>query len=174
MHDDALHLGPPDGLRPTSALWWGGMAANLLSAAVLMWRGRAESTAVAPINAVSHWLFGREALRQDAPSARHTATGAAIHAGSSLFWSTMYDALVVKPALRRTTPDEDLLPAAAPLVVGAAAVATVAAVVDLQLVPERLTPGFQHRVGTGSLVLTYAAFGIGLAVGGLLQLRARR
>lgn len=152
----------------------GGMAANLLSAGVLVWRGHAESTAAAPINAASQWLFGREALRQNAPSVRHTATGAAIHAGSSLFWSTVYDALVVKPALRRTAPGEDLLPAAAPLVAGAVAVATVAAVVDMQLVPERLTPGFQHRVSAGSLVLTYAAFGIGLAVGGLLQLRARR
>lgn len=164
---------PPHGLVPTSTLWWGGMAANLLSAAVLMLRGRQESTAMAPLNAVSQWVFGEQALRQDDASLRHTATGAAIHAGSSLFWAALYDLVVVKPLLRRMPADEPLR-TAAPLLVGAAAVATVAAVTDLKLVPERLTPGFQHRLSHTSLALTYAAFGVGLAIGGLLQLRARR
>lgn len=164
---------PPAGLVPTSALWWGGMAANLLSAAVLMLRGRQESSTLAPINAVSHWAFGSKALQQDDASLRHTATGAAIHAGSSLFWAALYDVVVVKPLLRRL-PANQPLRVAAPLVVGAAAVATVAAATDLKLVPERLTPGFQHRLSNTSLVLTYTAFGIGLAIGGLLQLRGRR
>ena len=165
---------PLAGVRPTSALWWGGMAANLLSAAVLMLRGRQESTTLGPINAVSHWAYGKEALQQDDATLRHTATGAAIHAGSSLFWAALYDFVVVKPLLRRQPVASEPMAAAAPLLVGAAAVATVAAAVDLKLVPERLTPGFQHRLSNTSLVLTYAAFGVGLAVGGLLQLRGRR
>lgn len=160
-------------LRPSSAFWWGGMAANLLSAGVLVLRGRQEATASAPLNAVSHWAFGDKSLRQNNPSARYTATGAAIHAGSSLFWSLLYDAALVKPLRRRRRDDDDQLHAAAPLVAGAAVVAAVAAAVDLKLVPERLTPGFQHRLSASSLVMTYATFGIGLAVGGLLQLRGR-
>jgi hypothetical protein len=40
--------------------------------------------------------------------------------------------------------------------------------VDFQLTPERLTPGFEHRLSHRSLAAVYGAFAVGLAVGALL------
>lgn len=132
-----------------------GALANTLSAAVLAWRGRRENaSAVAPLNAVSHWLWGDEALRRDEADLRHTATGLAIHAASSLLWGGAY------AWLRSRHPRSGPVAAA----VDAAAVAATAAVVDLKFTPQRLTPGFERRLSTRSLVCVYAAFGIGLAL----------
>jgi len=47
----------------------------------------------------------------------------------------------------------------------------VAALVDLRLVPERLTPGFERRLSRRSLAWTYVGFGAGLALAGLLAQR---
>jgi hypothetical protein len=46
-------------------------------------------------------------------------------------------------------------------------------VVDLGLVPERLSPGFERRLSRPSTGLVYLSFGVGLALGGLLALRDR-
>jgi hypothetical protein len=129
--------------------------ANTLSAAVLAWRGRHENaSAAAPLNAVSHWLWGDEALQHDEVDARHTGAGLLIHAASSFLWGAAFAWL----HSRRARPG----PLAA--VVDAAAVTATAAVVDLKLVPQRLTPGFERRLSTGGLVCVYAAFALGLAL----------
>jgi hypothetical protein len=41
-------------------------------------------------------------------------------------------------------------------------------------VPERLTPGFEHRLSRGSVAATYVAFGLGLALTGLWMDGRRR
>lgn len=132
-----------------------GAAAGTLSAAVLAWRGRAETgSRVAPLNAVSHWLWGREAIRRNDTTLDHTGLGTAIHYLSALFWGVGYEAL--RAARRDPTPVN--------AVTDAAAVTSLAALVDLKVVPERLTPGFERRLSNGSLALVYLAFGVGLAV----------
>ena len=142
-----------------------GTAASLLSMAVLALRGGAETgSAATPFNAISHWLYGSKALRLDTADTRHTAFGALVHFASSVFWAAVYDHLVC----RREPP-----PAPAGLVAGAAGVAALAAVTDFALVPERLSPGFEHRLSQRSLVLTYVLFGAGLALGALAT-RPRR
>jgi hypothetical protein len=50
----------------------------------------------------------------------------------------------------------------------AAAVAAVAWVVDYGVVPRRLRPGFEAHFSRRSMVLTYAAFAIGLFATGVL------
>jgi hypothetical protein len=142
-----------------------GLVASLLSMVGLALRGRAETgSAAAPFNAISHWIYGARALRLDTADMRHTAFGAAVHAGSSVFWATVYEEAVC----RREPP-----PTTTGLVAGAAGVAALAAVTDFALVPERLTPGFEHRLSKRSLVLTYALFAAGLALGGLAARRWR-
>lgn len=134
-----------------------------LSAAVLAWRGRAETgSAAAPINAVSHWLWPRAALRQDGVSARYTLTGAAVHVAAALLWCGLFELL----QSRRRRP-----PAPLQTVGDAVAVSAVAAVVDLKCVPERLTPGFERRLSRSSLAGVYAAFAAGLALSALLARR---
>lgn len=139
-----------------------GLLASTVSAAALMWRGRSDgATAAAPINAISHWLWPREALRRDDTTLRHTGTGAAIHYGSSLLWTAVYGWL--RGRRRR--------PTVANALADAAAVTALAAVVDLKLTPGRFTPGFEHRLSTRSLGMVYAGFAVGLALGGVMALR---
>ena len=136
--------------------------AAVLSTAILLWRGRRDTGhAVAPINAVSHWFWPAQATRRNEPSWKHTGTGVALHVGSSLLWSTVYGWL---RARRRA-------PTATNAVVDAAAVTAVAAVVDLAVVPKRLTPGFEQRLAKPSLAAVYGGFALGLALGGTLAMR---
>jgi len=139
-----------------------GTLASLLSAAVLAWRGRAETpSAAAPLNAPAQWLFGRQSLHRDGVSARHTGVGFLVHEASSLWWAAFHELLQARR--RRITP--------ATAVADAAAITALAAVVDLRLVPARLTPGFEHRLSRRSLVGVYAAFAAGLAFATLLRRR---
>lgn len=136
-----------------------GLLASLLSTLVLLWRGHREAaSALSPINAVSHWIWPRSAFQHADASARYTGTGLALHTGSALFWAAIYS------ALQMARPRRD----AASAIGDAAVVSAVAAAVDLKFVPERLTPGFERKLSTGSLALVYGSFGLGLAIGGLL------
>jgi hypothetical protein len=144
------------------ALLVDGASAALLSTAALAWRGRAETgSRVAAINASSHVLHGRDALRRNAASWRYTGGGLLVHGAASCFWAALYRAV---RSLRRQ-------PGTLSAVSDAAAVSALAAVVDLNLVPERLTPGFERRLKPASVVLVYVAFAAGLALGGIAQRR---
>lgn len=137
-----------------------GLTAGTLSMWTLAQRGRVDGhTAVTPLNAPSHWLFGERALVQNEPSWRYTGTGTLIHEASAVMWAALFERLVS----RRSGP------ASLSTIAASAAVVTgVAAVVDLKLVPDRLTPGFEHHLSGRSLVLVYASVAAGLALGALL------
>lgn len=140
-----------------------GSVASVLSTIVLALAGRRQAgSAYAATNAVSHWLWGPPALSRNAPSWRHTALGYAIHHASALMWSWLYS------SWQQRRQDRDVLP----LLATAAAVTTLASVVDFKVAPERLHPGFEHRLSTPALVAVYAAFGLGLALPYLLRGRA--
>ena len=142
-----------------------GVLGGLLSTAVLAWRGRVDDgRAAAALDAPSHWLWGREALRRDDVDGRHTLVGQAIHQASGLLWAGVYGWLQHRRH-RRTT---------AAAVADAALVTALAALVDLRLTPERFTPGFERRLTDRSLWMVYGSFGVGLAVGGLFALRRSR
>ena len=140
------------------------LLSSSLSAAVLAWRGRTDAgSAAAPVNAISHWLWPREALRQDGASARFTLTGLGVHFAAALLWCGFYERLRARRGA--ATP--------ARAMGDAIAVSAVAAVVDLACVPDRLTPGFEKRLSNRSLVMVYTAFAAGLALAGLAALRRR-
>jgi hypothetical protein len=154
-----ISLAPPRAIDHALA---DGLLAGALSSAILLWRGRTDTRrAFAPINAISHWFWPRQAFHRNEASLKHTATGFALHYASSLLWSTVYGWL--RAHRFRPTPVN--------AVVDAAAVTVAAAVVDLAVVPERVTPGFEHRLSRPSLTLVYAGFAAGLAIGGVLALR---
>lgn len=134
-----------------------GGAAALLSLAVLAEEGRRRADApAAPINAVSHWLWGDESLRADRLSVRHTAVGVLTHAMAAVFW-----AAVQSLASRRWAPDRTLPQALA----GGLATSALAFTVDYAMVPRRLTPGYEHRLGRGGMLATYGALAAGFALG---------
>jgi hypothetical protein len=137
-----------------------GTLAGVFSAVVLLVTGKRETgSAVAPVNAESHWLWGDESLREDRPTSRHTLTGIVTHQLSTVFWATLYATLRGKRAVK--TVPEALL--------GGIATSAAAAVIDYTLVPKRLTPGFEHRLSTGAMVGVFAAIAGGVALGALLM-----
>lgn len=141
-----------------------GSAASVLSTAVLVLAGHREAgSAVAPTNAVSHWLWGDESLHVEQPTWRHTLTGYVTHHLASIFWATLYSRVHGWRESAKTLPQ-----AAA----GGVATSAVAYVVDYYMVPKRLTPGYEHRISAGSMLATYSALAAGLALGALLLGRA--
>nr|WP_145548284.1 hypothetical protein [Variovorax boronicumulans] len=134
-----------------------GSLASLLSSAVLAWAGRRENaSAVAPLNAVSHWYWGDEALHHDRADLAHTATGYATHHATSVFWAGLF-ALACRrqPGLREGQG----------ALLGSAATSALACFVDFALTPRRFTPGFEHRLSRPALAGVYAAFALGLWLG---------
>lgn len=140
----------------------GGLA-SALSTIVLASRGGADLQApAAPLNAPSHW-FWRQALVKNQSSLKYTFVGMVVHHMASVFWACLYE---------RLSPPEWEGPRTA--LRNAATVAGVAALVDFRAVPDRLTPGFERRLNTGSLCAVYVAFAGGLALASLLRARKVR
>lgn len=137
-----------------------GSLSSVVSTAMLAARGSSENgTPYAPVNAVSHWIYGDRAARQDDPSLRYTVPGYVIHHGSSLLWGIVYERWFGRYAEKR-----DVVPALA----GAVAVASLACFVDYKMTPERLQPGFEKRLSTPSMVLVYGAVAVGFVLRGFL------
>lgn len=135
-----------------------GAVASVLSTAVLALCGRLENrSAAGPINGPSQWIYGRSAARIRKPSLRHTLTGALIHHAMATGWALLHARVFgaqepVQPLGKRLGH--------------AALTATVANIVDFQLTPKRLRPGFETQLSRASLFAVYAAFAVGLAVTG--------
>jgi hypothetical protein len=142
----------------------GGATSSLLSTAALALLGRRETgSAYAPTNAVSHWIYGDEALHENAPTLRHTVPGYLIHHGSAMFWSVLLERVCGRLFDRRE-------PA---LTLGVAAAASaVACFADYQLTPKRFQPGFEAHLSRPSLAVVYGVFGVGLALGAMLSRRS--
>jgi hypothetical protein len=137
-----------------------GSIASLLSTAVLATAGmRQAGSAVAPTNAVSHWLWGDESLHVQQPTWRHTLTGYVTHHIASIFWAALYSRLYGHREEAKRLPQA---------LAGGIATSAVACVVDYQLVPKRLTPGYEHRISSGAMWATYGALAAGFALGALL------
>ena len=163
-----------------------GSAASVLSTFTLAGLGRRETPgAAAPINAISHWVHGERAYRKDQPDLRHTGLGLAIHQASSLLWGALFEALLrlrsarAADATRSAAARDRAAPArgtrrppVGELLALAAGVTAIAAYTDLRLVPQRLSPGFEHRLRPASVGFVYLAFCGGLALGAVLSRRA--
>lgn len=143
-----------------------GSFASLTSLAAMALRSRSENGTVwAALNAPSHWVWGEPALQQDGPSLRYTAAGLLIHHLSAGFWAVLHEKALGDSERRKGIPA---------LLRDAALTTAVAALVDLRVVPKRLTPGFERRLSSPSLKGVYALFALGLAVGSYVLGRNRR
>lgn len=137
-----------------------GLTAGTLSLWTLARRGQVDGhPAATTLNAPSHWLYGDRALEQTRPSWRYTGAGTLIHEASAVMWAALFESLVRRRGQQ---------PSLATLAASAAVVTGVAAVVDLKLVPDRLTPGFEHHLSGRSLALVYGSVAAGLVLGALL------
>ena len=131
------------------------------TAAAAAVRGMTDSgSAVAPINATTHVVYGPEAGDVDVPDLKHTMLGLVINAGASVFWATIYERLFGR-AGNRGDVGRALL--------GGGMVAAIAYLVDYHLVPKRLTPGWEERVSGRSLAMIFAAMALSLPMRSILK-----
>ncbi|HLT89932.1 MAG TPA: hypothetical protein VKZ85_03225 [Woeseiaceae bacterium] len=134
-----------------------GLIVSAFTVAAAALRGRADSgSAVAPINATSHVVYGPRAGDVDEVDLEHTLPGLAINTGASLFWATIYERLFGRADAGRA-------------LLGGAAVAALAYLVDYHLVPKRLTPGWEERVSDRSLAAIFGAMAVSLPIRRLLE-----
>lgn len=134
-----------------------GAVASLVSTVALLAAGRREAGhAFAPLNAISHWAWGPEALGRDPPDLRHTALAYATHHASSIFWAGLH------ASLRRHSGKPR---GGTGLLASSAAMAAFACLADYRFTPRRLRPGFEHRLSRRAIAGVYAAFAVGLALG---------
>jgi hypothetical protein len=145
--------------------WVSGSAASIASTICLLLAGKAElNRLAAPINGPSQWIWGRHAPYENRFSLQYTIVGYLIHHAASVFWAILYE------KLRQRMAGADAATAA---IVPAAATTTAAYIVDFHFTPKRLTPGFEHRLSKGNLLMVYGSFAIGLAAVALAD-RCRR
>jgi len=138
----------------------GAVAALTTTAAITLLGHQRDGSAWAPLNAVSHILWGDEAATHTEKSLTYTGSGAALNTGAMLSWGAVYAAFLA------------LMPRRTPTAAVGVAVATTALayVTDYHVVPRRLTPGFEKRLSGGEMAVIYGALAIGLAAGwGLLR-----
>ena len=119
----------------------------------------------APLNAVSHMLWGEEAAHRNGVSLRYTLAGAALNAGAMVAWATFHE-LAWRPNRHQANATGAL--------VRGAATAGIAYAVDYAVVPARLTPGFEKRLSNRSLFAIYVALAVSLAAGEWLSCRTRK
>jgi len=141
-----------------------GAAAGLTSTAAVMALACLEGRRPwQPLNGTSHWLWGEEAGAVTRLDARHTGIGLATNQGAAMFWGAIFGGwLAARPPRSRIALFRD-----------ASLLTMIAGLVDYGLVPKRLTPGWELAVSRKSVAATFAAMGLGLAVGGLVASRGR-
>ena len=133
----------------------GGAATALTTATILCLGAERDASMWAPLNAVSHIAFGDHAAQHTELSAKYTATGTALNTAAVFSWAAVHVGVM------KLLPQQNLAAAAG----AGAAVAALAYVTDYYVVPRRLTPGFEKRLGGRSLFWIYAALAAGLAAG---------
>src|SRR5688572_5621042 len=69
----------------------GSFAGLATTAAVALCGAREVGSAVAPINATSHLLWGDEAAKAEAVDRKHTVPGLLINIGAGAFWALVHE-----------------------------------------------------------------------------------
>lgn len=146
------------------ALVSGTIAAAAVSLVASLAARRTTGSAAAALNATSHFAWGDAPARAaHGYSLKYTGVGAAANYGAAVFWALPYEML---GGGRRRTARRALL--------DGALVSALAYVTDYHVVPRRLTPGFELRLGGRALAAIYAALALGLATRDLFLQGSRR
>jgi hypothetical protein len=134
---------------------WSGSVASVVTTAVLAACGAAERRSPpGPLNGPSQWIWGEQASYRRGFSVRYTVIGFVIHHAMSVLWATVFE---------RFNHRERGTASPAKLLATAAATSAVASLIDLRVVPSRLSPGFERQLSRPSLFMTYGAFALALA-----------
>lgn len=137
-----------------------GTIACAATLAVVSALGARRHGPVAPINAISHVLWGDDAAQAARSDVRHTVPAVAINEGASIFWAALYERVFGRLA------ENGRIGCA---LLGGAGVAALAYLVDYHLVPRRLTPGWEYHLDGRSLAAAYGVLALSLPVRGLIR-----
>jgi hypothetical protein len=149
---------------PFQAALISGSTASLTSTLALGVCGARESGSIAgPINGPSQWLWGEAEGYSKELTWRHTATGYVIHHSMSVLWANVYE------QMQRRSDSDSILTTC----MNAGITATLGYIVDYEIAPRRLRPGFKKHLGARSIFAVYAAFAAGLALSSLLRSERR-
>ena len=138
----------------------GSVAALLSTGTLALLSRRASGNPWRGTNDISHWVWGEPAFSERRLDWAHTGLGYGIHHVSSLLWTALYEKAFGDQAEQRRF---------ARALAGGLAVAGLACFVDYKLTPERLQPGIERHLSRPSMALFYVAFGIGMAITGVLR-----
>lgn len=140
-----------------------GAVAGLTTTVAAMALGQGEQRRpFAPINAVSHILFGDRAAHRSRASLKHTGSGLLLNLAAVTSWAMLHRLLFGR-AIREGR--------VAPAIAGGIFTSLLAYFVDYYVVPKRLTPGFEKRLSNRSLFGIYAVLALALGLGSLLRKR---
>ena len=135
----------------------GAVAAASTTAAMAILGKLENDSAVSSINAVSHMVWGDEAVETDALDAAHTLAGASLNAAAVTAWAGVHELFMPRtgtPTLQRA-------------LLSGAATAALAYATDYHIVPKRLTPGFEKRLSRPALFGVFATLALSLAAASL-------
>ena len=137
-----------------------GTVANVASLVALAACSKSETgSALAGVNAVSHWAWGDAEVRRNGFSWKYTVIGALTNQAASAFWAFCFERLFASRHPQVAVPR---------LLGEAAVISALACAVDYGITPKRLTPGYELRLSRSSLFAVYIAFAGGLALGNVL------
>jgi hypothetical protein len=146
-------------------LWTGTVATAATTAAASLCGRIEEGQPIAPLNAVSHIVWGDEAAAHETPSMKYTMPGVLLNTAAVTGWAGVYELLF---GGRRRPAN------LAGAILGGAAVSALAYVTDYYVVPDRVTPGFEKRLSNKSLAGIYTTLAVSLGVGSWLRNTSRR
>jgi hypothetical protein len=135
-------------------------ASAATTAAVALCGQIEDGNGIAPLNAISHILWGEKAAQQADASVGHTVAGVALNTAAVTGWAAVYE-LAFGGAARQG----NLLAA----MTGGITVSALAYVTDYYVVPSRFTPGFEKRLSPASLLAVYATLALSLPVASLAE-----
>jgi hypothetical protein len=139
----------------SDGVWNGAVATAATTAAVALCGELEDGRAIAPINAVSHILWGDEAARDSRVSTKYTVTGLVLNGAAVTSWAIVRELLFCRRQHRTTLANA---------LAEGAAVSGLAYVTDYYLVPKRFTPGFEKRLSNKSLAGIYSVLAVSLGI----------
>jgi hypothetical protein len=135
---------------------WNGAVATAATKAVAGLSGEIESQSVAaPLNAVSHIVWGDEAAKHSRASAQYTIPGLLLNGAAVTSWAILQEILFDRQQERKTFGRS---------LAEGAAISGLAYLTDYHAVPSRFTPGFEKRLSNGSLATIYVTLAASLGI----------
>jgi hypothetical protein len=130
---------------------WIGLIAAAATAGALVGFGWVRGTPVQPLNTLAHIVVGSRAFHVRNIDPVVTTMGMAVHVLSIVVWGLLFSLALARARGIR-------------LWATALIFAAVVAVLDLVVVPDRLSPGFDAMLTRGELIVLYGVMAVAMAL----------